>query len=275
MIIKGGAMIKRLFPFFVAVLLGGVLFLGCSDDGTNSNLTEGDQNDPDFIQAQELANTYVDSMFVSFDQVFGYMTFDGTEPLDATADSVNINYDTETCWWEIYVSSDTTDFSMLFIDSVKFDDGTGCQMFPDSLTTTQIEYRAFFDISTMADSGSLSLTAHENVLVEGIQADHVVINASNTTFMDLVLGVYSISANYEASITDLTFNRADFDTEGPVYPLSGSAAVAMVVQGSYDQGGGARSWVVYVTFYEDHYHARAESGDNYWEWDVYYEQGPI
>jgi hypothetical protein len=147
-------------------------------------------------------------------------------------------------------------------------------MLPDSLTTTQIEYRAYLDMSVIADSGSVILGAEEEALVTGIQSDFVVLNASNSTNMHLVMGLISLTVDYEGSITDLTFSHADLHGEGPVYPLSGSASVAMTIEGSSQQGSGSGSWSIDVTFYEDHYHARAESGTNYWEWDVYYE-GPV
>ena len=262
---------KKGVKLLILLLLGTfVTFVACSDNSTDSNLTEGDPDDPNFIQAKSLAEAYVDTLFGSFEMVFGYMSFDGSGPLSAVGDSFNINYDQETCWWEIYAGFDSTGFSFVFVDSVRFDDGTGCQMLPDSLTTTQIEYRAYLDLSAYADSGSLIVDAEENALVTGLQSDIVVLNASNSTFMDMDIGFLAMTVDYDGTITDLTFSRADLEGEAEVYPLSGSAAVAMTIEGSTDEGSGSGSWTVDVTFYEDHYHARAESGDNYWEWDVYY-----
>ncbi len=258
------------------VLIGAFLaFIACSDNATDSDLTEGNPDDPNFVQAQGLAEAYVDTLFESFDIVFGYMSFEGDGPLKTTGDSLNINYDQETCWWQIYISSDistdTTDYSLIFIDSVRFSDETACQMFPDSLTTTQIEYRAYLDLSVIADSGSIIVDSYQNALVTGIQSDLVVLNASNSTYMDMDLGFLALTVDYDGTITDLTFNHADLEGEAEVHPLSGSASVAMAIEGSTNEGSGAQSWSVDVTFYEDHYHARAESGHNYWEWDVYYE----
>jgi len=262
---------KRNVLLLSVILVGAFLaFVACSDNSTDSNLTEGDPNDPNFIQAKSLAEAYVDTLFESFEMVFGYLSFDGSGPLSAVGDSFNINYDQETCWWEIYASFDSTGFSFVFVDSGRFYDGRRCQMLPDSLTTTQIEYRAYLDLSAYADSGSLVVDAEEEALVTGIQSDQVVVNASNSTFMDMDLGFLAMTVDYNGTITDLTFNRVDLDGEPPVYPMSGSAEVAMTIEGSSDQGSGSGSWMVDVTFYEDHYHARAESGDNYWEWDVYY-----
>lgn len=266
---------KRGLKLFGLILIGLMAaFIACSDNATDSDLTEGNPDDPNFVQAKSLAEAYVDTLFESFDMVFGYMTFEGDGPLKTTGDSLNINYDVETCWWQIYISSDSTGFSFVFVDSVRFNDDTGCQMFPDSLTTTQIEYRAYLDLSVIADSGSIIVDSDQNALVTGIQSDLVVLNASNSTYMDMDLGFLALTVDYDGTITNLTFNRADLEGEAEVYPLSGAASVAMTIAGSTQEGSGAQSWSVDITFYEDHYHARAESGDNYWEWDVYYE-GPV
>ena len=263
---------KKGFLLLSIVLIGAFLaFIACSDNATDSDLTEGNPDDLNFIQAQGLAEAYVDTLFESFEIVFGYMTFEGEGPLNTVGDSLNINYDQETCWWQIYISSDSTDYSLVFVDSVRFNDATECQMFPDSLTTTQIEYRAYLDLSIIADSGSIIVDSDQNALLTGIQSDLVVLDASNSTYMDMDLGFLAFTVDYDGIITDLTFSRADLEGEAEVYPLSGSASVAMAIAGSSHDGSGAQSWTVDITFYEDHYSARAESGDNYWEWDVYYE----
>lgn len=267
---------KRSFLFLSMILVGAFLaFTACSDNATDSDLTEGNPDDPNFVQAQGLAEAYVDTLFESFEMAFGYMTFQGDGPLNTVGDSLNINYDEETCWWQIYISSDIStdsiDYSLIFIDSVRFNNETGCQILPDSLTTTQIEYRAYLDLSVIADSGSIIVDSYQNALLTGIQSDFVVLNASNSTYMDMDLGFLAFTVDYDGTITDLTFNHADLEGEAEVYPLSGSASVAMAIVGSSHDGSGAQSWTVDITFYEDHYSARAESGDNYWEWDVYYE----
>ncbi len=263
---------KKGVKLLILLLLGTfVTFIACSDNSTDSDLTEGDPDDPDFIQAKGLADAYVDTLFSSFEMVFGYMSFDGSEPLSAVGDSLNINYDLETCWWEIYASyDDTTGFGFTFVDSVKFQDVAGCQQFPDSTTTTQIEYRAYANIFASADSGSIDAVLIESMLMTGIQSDLVVINASGSADIGMDYGQISYDIDYDGTVTDLRFIRDDLIGDNEAYPLSGSMALAMNVDTTTPNGSASVSWTMDITFYEDYYHVRAESGDNYWEWDVYY-----
>ena len=44
------------------VFIGALLaFIACSDNSTDSDLTEGNPDDPNFVQAQGLAEAYVDT----------------------------------------------------------------------------------------------------------------------------------------------------------------------------------------------------------------------
>ena len=263
---------KKGAKLLILLLLGVfVAFIACSDNSTDSDLTEGDPDDPNFLMAQGLVEGFVDSTFNSMMFASEYLYFEGNGPLQATSDSMHIIFDSETCWWEIYISyDDTTGFGFTFIDSVKFQDVAGCQQFPDSTTTTQIEYRAYADVFASADSGSIDAALSESMLMTGIQSDLVVINASGSADIGMDYGQISYIIAYDGTVIDITFYRDDLMGDGEAYPISGSMALAMNVDTTTPNGSASISWTMDITFYEDHYHVRAESGDNYWEWDVYY-----
>lgn len=267
---------KRGLKLFGLILIGAMLaFIACSDNSTDSDLTEGDPEDPNFLMAQGLVEGFVDSTFSYMMFASEYLYFEGGGLWQATNDSMHAIFDAETCWWELYVSyDDTTGFGFTLIDSVKFQDVAGCQQFPDSTTTTQIEYRAYADVFASADSGSIDATLIESLLMTGIQSDLVVINSSGSADIGMNYGQISYIVAYEAAVTDVTFYRDDLMGDGEVYPVSGSMALAMSVDTTTPNGSASISWTADITFYEDHYHVRAESGDNYWEWDVYY-TGPV
>jgi|GEM_PF-1922445 len=261
---------------FLSILL---LVLSCSDNATKAK-TEGDPNDPNYLQAKTATETYVDSLFGAYNFASGYMSFDGNTPLrgsgpmEPTGDSLNINFDQLTCWWEIYVSSDTNGNSLLFIDSVTFEDASGCQVLPDSTTTTQLEYRAYANFSGIADSSSVSLIARESVVLSGIQTSLVVVDGSNAAEMNLNMiadyGETSIYYDYSGAANSVTFNEADLDGTGDARPISGSLDLSLAVDVTGPNGSASVSWTMTITFLEDHYHVYAESGENYWEWDHYY-----
>jgi len=203
------------------------------------------------------------------------MSFDGTSPLNVTADSANVNYDPQTCWWEIYLSADTTGSSLLFIDSVTFSENGNCQMFPDSTTTTDFEYRALAQFNLTADSGSVGFEAHENVTISGIQSDQIVVGGTNSSQINLSViadtSQLSFDYNYSGSATSVAFNRADLESDTTAHPISGGLNLGLNMALSGPNGTASTTWTITVTFFVDHYHAYAESGDNFWEWDYYYE----
>jgi hypothetical protein len=183
-----------------------------------------------------------------------------------------ITFDEVTCWWHLYLdlSSDTTNSSLLFVDSLKFQDSEGCQQFPDSLTTTSIEYRAFLDISIVADSGTFIGTANENLLLEGIQEDTCVLIATAESNLEVTSSLYEFAYDYSGVLDDIKFLTLDLMYEENPRPVAGTMYLNLTVYGSNQQGSGNWTWSVIITFNEGGYHARAESGENYWEWDVTY-----
>ena len=69
----------------LAVLVGASLFLfGCSDDETPTN-SNGDFNDPEFVQAYDQLNEFVDSTLYAFSDGLGTMY---TLSADTTVDPI-------------------------------------------------------------------------------------------------------------------------------------------------------------------------------------------
>ena len=253
----------------IITLCLSVFLLGCSDNSTENNLTEGDYQDPNYQSARSITEGIVDSVFLMAEATSNYIDFNGSAPMQAT-DSLLITFDEETCWWHLYLGADTTGASLLFIDSLKFEDVEGCQQFPDSMTTTSIEYRAFIDIDMTADSATIAATAHENLLLEGIQEDTCVFDATASSFLELVSGLYDITYDYSAYLDNVKFLTEELMNDQEPRPVSGSMALSLTLFGTYQQNSGSWNWNITITFNEGGYHARAESGENYWEWDVTY-----
>ena len=260
---------SKLFALLAAALAMAFLLAACSDKNENQ-LTEGDPEDPNFQSARMITNGIIDSLFLEAEMASDFINFDGTEPMNTTEDSLLITFDEATCWWAIYLSTDTTNVSLLFIDSVKFHDADGCQQFPDSLTTTEIEYRAFLDINVVSDSGSLIASASDHLLLEGIQEDTCVINAGVARNLDLAVNLTELSYDYDGALDDIRFLTPELMYEENPRPVAGTMILSLTIYGSSQQGSVSHHWIVTVTFGPTGYHARAESGENYWEWDVTY-----
>jgi hypothetical protein len=266
-----GGIMKKLFLLFAIISLCAVfLVVGCSDNATENNLTEGDYNDPGYQTARYLTDQLVDSLSIYADVASDFITFDGSQPMSPAAESLLITFDQETCWWHIYISSDTTDASLLFVDSLKFQDSEGCQQFPDSLTTNSIEYRAYFDISMIGDSTTVSATANENLLLEGIQGDICSLTATATSYAEVASGLYEAAYDYSGAMDNIRFLTEELMYSENPKPISGTMLLNLSIYGSGQQGSANWNGTVIITFNETGYHARAESGENYWEWDVTY-----
>jgi len=262
---------SRFFGLFALLLALTFAFIACSDNSTDNNLTEGDYNDPNYERAQATTENIVNSFFEDADATSDYIGFNGSEPMQA-CDSLLITFDQETCWWHLYLDlgSDTSNSGMLIVDSVKFQDAQGCQQFPDSFTTTSIEYRALLDIDIVADSGTFMENASENILLEGIQEDTCVINATAVCEMDIIANLYELAYDYEGAMDDIKFLTQELMYEENPRPVAGTLYLDLTIYGSNQQGSGSWHWSITITFGEGGYHARAESGENYWEWDFTY-----
>ncbi len=260
----------KLFGLLVFMLALSVAYLGCSDKATEPELTEGDYQDPNYQVARMITESIVDSLFLEADAASDFIGFDGSAPMSPAAESLLITFDELTCWWHIYLGADTTNASMIFIDSVKFQDAEGCQMFPDSLTTTCIEYRAYLDINLISDSLTIAASANENLLLEGIQEDTCVINATAVSNLELASTLYDIAYDYNGALDDIKFLTLELMYEENPRPVAGTMILNLTIYGANQQGSGSWNWTIIITFNEGGYHARAESGENYWEWDVTY-----
>ena len=262
---------KRLLLLFGIISLCAVFMIaGCSDSATESELTEGNPDDPNFQIARTMTDGIVDSLFNSSETAFGFLNFDGTAPSSVANDTLYVVFHESSCWWEIYFSIDSLNNWLVLIDSLQFRNAEGCQQFPDSLTTTEIEYRIYFDMSVSDDSASIDATGHQIFSLEGIQDDTVVVNATTQNNMDLAMGLLDILYEYDAVLTGLKFLALDLEEETEPRPVSGSLSLSLSVVSSSPNASGSINWSITITFNPTGYHARAESGENYWEWDVTY-----
>jgi hypothetical protein len=263
---------RKSYVLIGVLLLSLSLFIGCSDNSTEPALTEGDYNDPSYQQAQPMVDSLVVATFENLGESFNeYLYFDGNTPA-SVADTAYLVYDEETCWWHIYVSIDSAENHIIVSDSVWFSSVEACQQFPDSLTTNELDVRAYVDLYLTEDTTTISSDAYRNFHAVGLQNDIVTLNASESNESSIVNGLSSVSIDYEGSLIDLTFLRGDvYEEATDPYPLSGTLTMSMLLTVETPENSMTISWSVTITFGPDGYHARAESGDNYWEWDGTYD----
>jgi len=265
--------VKKSILFLSLVLFGmAIMFSGCSDDKkTNPAKTEGNYSDPTFQSAQGYAETFVETCADTAVHGFSYLEYDFNNPLKVAGDSTSVIYNASSGWWAIYFHhDDTLGNDLTYTDSVRFEGPDGYQMLPDSTTTEGLEYHARLSSDLISDSISLAGDFWQNLAISGIQSELVVFNGSSSADMILQNPSSHYDRDYDASLTDITFNHSDLEIDPDPHPISGNLNFSMLINWQVPQGSGSSNWAVAATFYLDHYHIRFESGDYYWEWDVQY-----
>jgi hypothetical protein len=259
---------KKALLFMVIAILGAVVIFGACSKSTKPDLTQGSDDDPAYQVAQALAREFVDSLSLFAVDGFSYLGFDGTKALDVLSDSASINYDANTKWWVVYVHHDSTYLDLTARDSVRFEEGDTCTMFPDSLHTTGIDYRASLDLFAGDDTLNISADLGNRLHITGIQSEQVFFNGLTTGDLGRQLGNNnSFHCVYSGSENNVTFNRFDLENGPNPHPVAGNMGLAMMVHTVVPQGSTEINWTIDITFYMDHYHVHFESGNNYWDWD--------
>jgi hypothetical protein len=250
--------------------LSVIMLLGAcsSDKNTNPAKTPGSENDVDYQTAQALAREIVDSLPIFAVDGYSYMNFDSIEYPKILSDTGYVDFDSTTKWWVFYFHHDSTYSNLTAMDSVRFEEGDSCTIFPDSLHTTGIDYRGTLELSVGSDTVNVGADLGNRLHITGIQAEQIIFNGLATGDLSWQLGLNrSIQCTYSGTETNVTFNRFDLENGPNPHPVDGSISMSMAVNQVAPQGSSQVSWTLDITFYMDHYHIHFESGDNYWDWD--------
>jgi hypothetical protein len=74
----------------------------------------------------------------------------------------------------------------------------------------------------------------------------------------------------EGNAADVKFYTSDIKDGRPTHPFDGTFNASMTQDVVMAHRTAHIEATLIVTYFPDHYHARLESGDNFWEWDHYY-----
>ena len=253
-----------------------VMLAACSKDSTSSGLTEGNPNDPTYLQARAASEEMVDTVLGEIDDAIAMREFDGSGPVPARPADTLFMTMYEDYWWEFRLESGGGNGSLAASDSFRFEiSDDEYQDLPDS-TTNAYEYRSKFEIANESGDTSATAFANETLRLEGLTEELLTINGSSAQEVAITMGSAEASMNNSGSLEDIVFIMADLDDEIEDHPQSGVLTLSAAINSSQMVGGLPAlnfEWTLTVTFSETGYHARLESGDNYWEWDREWE-GP-
>jgi len=243
--------------------------LNCGDDSTGPN--EGDYSSDSYEQAKlnfdESMAEFNDDLSEAVDSLFaGFLT--------KPANPDTVNYDS-TDGWHIRSWQRMNEFlTHTVVDSFRFSDEEGeYQRFRDEYTD-RFERRLKREFTYMPEGDgftSWQKTRNRNMDWIGLTETEVTLNG------DLYRYYYGSNPQrlFEHEVAgdfnDVIYETADVFNGRPIHPLSGEFV------GSFEtfRALGFREVSIAgeftVTFFADHYHVHLVSGDNYWDWDHYYE----
>jgi hypothetical protein len=257
---------KTLFFVGFGVLMAIFFNAGCSKDSTNPNT--GDENDPSFL----LAKADIDSSLIEYndDDLDGSAWLGGI-PL-ALDDSVI--FDTSS-YWHIYSGTYQGEFqSWARIDSFRFSDSAGEYQQARNLFTDVLEHKLHrtYVFNNTQSGVNWQKARHRDVKWDGFTDSLLVFTGTaQRTYAGQNLNAvfsHSMSGTHDS----VRFRTDDFLNGLPTHPISGQFYGTTEHSRQSNNNTIQITATFTVTFYEDHYHVHLVSGNNFWDWDHYYDE---
>ncbi len=261
-------MFKKLSIIALIPLLA-IVIAGCSENSSQSaGLTPGDPNDPNFLKAQETADDFSEQFIGSMNEGLNYVYFQGG--MLRPADTSLITYDEESSWWILVVDrlTDPAFTPFYMVDSVRFSADGEYQQYPDESTTT-IDYKFWAEFHPEAsEDTALDVFAHNDCSFDGFTGDTVVVNGSTDYSIEGTIGDVEVEFSLSGDAEDIEFLRANINGDG-THPVDGRLSLTLTMHtagqiGDFPAVDG--TWTLVLSFDEEGYDARLESGQNYWQW---------
>lgn len=258
-------MLKKLTLICLSTTTALILVSGCGKDSTKT--TAGDENDASYL----LAKADIDSSMLEFNEDGG----DGSNWLGgiplALDDSVV--FDTSS-YWHIYSGSQQAGYLIWArIDSFRFSDAMGEYQQNINILTDVFEHKLHRTYVFNNTQGGVAWqkARHRNVTWEGF-TDSILVHSGTVQRTYAGQASNAVFSHSMSGICDsIKFRTDDFLNDLPTYPTAGQFYGTT----SHSRQSNNRTIQIStdftVTFYDDHYHVHLVSGDNFWDWDHYYD----
>jgi hypothetical protein len=267
--------LKKLLLIALAMTVAISMF-GCGDDSNSPKTkTPGDNNDQNFraIQSQ-ISEELLPGMLESLNSGISLLDFDGG-PIMKTNDTSYYDFNNDSYWWR-YVDQAEEEgegyyYNYAEIDSFRFEEGSQFQQYPDSGTTTGMDTRQHFD-NVSYQTGDSNET-HVDVLYHytGLAGDIMTIAGTSDINYSFAMDSLSLAYEFGGNFSNVTIPIANVDPDSNSnHPTGGGMGMTIHYESQSlnpNYPDGTFDWSLNLTFSETGYHARVESGDNYWEWD--------
>ena len=257
---------KKLIFLLGMVVLILAITIGCSKDSP-TGITAGDQTDEGYLASKADVDSSMNEINSDFLEAVDSLMVGGAGKV----------FDSDTSeGWHIRSWTFQNDYwNRSVVDSFRFTDTEGEYQIHRDSTTDQFERRLkrnmAFD-SGMENGPSWNKERNRNMHWVGLADSLTTLNGDiyrhyygenfRRTFEFTTSGIFE----------DVVFSTADIFDGRPTHPISGQFTGTHVTDKQFPNREVHKEAEFTVTFYSDHYHVYLVSGNNYWNWDVYYEQ---
>jgi len=231
----------------MALLIGAGIFLfGCSDDETPTN-NNGDLNDPEFLQAYEQLNEFIDSTLYTFNNGFGSMHTLSSDslvnpvqygPIDPNAhtDSSSVSY-SDQGWHVVYFAYHTDNFNTVITDSLQFLNNGVYQQTASGLETMHYSHNWLYDVPN-PEVSHVTYDGKSKFTFDDLDTELSSVNGNNT--LETVSRYISVDSTVERQFNiDADFSNIRIAKTGSGWaqgcPKSGSAAFSFQMIYQKDQ----------------------------------------
>lgn len=253
-----------------------ISMFGCSDKSSSPKTkTPGDANSQDFLTIKTtVSDELIPGMLDGLNEGIGLLGFDGGR-IQNTNDTSYYDFNDTTYWWRYVDQSEEEGegyyYSNAEIDSFRFEEGSGYQLYPDSGTTTGLDTRQHFDGESVTAVETTQTSADIIYHYTGLAGDVMTIAGSSDISFDMAIDSLTMSYAFGGDFSNVTIPIANLDPDSSNnHPTSGGMQTSIHYSSessSPNYHSGSFDWTLTLTFSETGYHARVESGDYYWEWD--------
>ncbi|MBD3170106.1 MAG: hypothetical protein GF307_11530 [candidate division Zixibacteria bacterium] len=246
-----------------------MIFAGCSENNGVDGNSNFDNEGLSFARAD--ADTAVTEFIDDSQDVSDWVVWD-ERPM-GMGDSVV--FDT-TDYWHIYIREYINGrIEHSVADSFRYADTEGNYQYWRDENTNQFERRLKREFHRDAwpetPGTSWDKSRSRNMLWVGLAEDVTTLNGDVHRYYHGQNSFREFTREFEGEFLEVKFNTEDLFNGRPTHPFEGTLAGSTWV----DYEGQIREYhieaEITVTFYPDHFHVIFRSGDNYFEWDHYYE----
>lgn len=256
---------KKLILIGLGLISAIFLATGCGKDSTKS--TAGDENDAGFI----LAKADIDSSMMEFEEDGG----DGSgwlSDIPLTLDD-SVSFDTLSFWHIYGCTLQVEHLTWVRVDSFRFSNAMGDYQERLNLLTDAFEHKLHrtYTFNNTSSQVTWQKTRHRDVKWDGF-TDSILVH-TGTIQRDYAGQTPNAAFSHTMSgVNDsVKFRTEDFLNGRPTYPIAGQFYGTTSHSRQSNNNTIQFSTDFTVTFYEDHYHVHLVSGNNFWDWDHYYD----